>query len=118
MFRRRVFYDTAGKVIRSYVMHGSFNPHYTIDQEKNDLNITGCACLEWTTPDEEIEAAFASTDFEDNPRNVNIRVDLSGPEPQVIFSYTSVTEPTQTDDTADMQAALNLLGVVPEEETT
>lgn len=29
-----------------------------------------------------------------------------------------VEEPTQTDDTADMQAALNLLGVVPEEETT
>ena len=27
-------------------------------------------------------------------------------------------DPAQTDDTADMQAALNLLGVVPEEETT
>ena len=29
-----------------------------------------------------------------------------------------VEEPAQTDDTADMQAALNLLGVVPEEEIT
>lgn len=98
MFRRRVFYNAAGEVVRCYAMQGELNPYYTVEQEKNDFNITGCDCLEWTEPDPATEAAFAEVDADGKARTVSVTVDLSGSEPQLSFTYAPVEDPTERDD--------------------
>ena len=88
MFRRRIFYDETGKVLRSYVMDGRVNPSYTAEREKADLGLAGCDCMEWAEPDPEVEAAFANVDETGAPREVAVAVDVSGAAPQLVFEYT------------------------------
>ena len=115
MFRRRVFYDAAtGEVLRSSVMKGTLNPNHTAAREADTLGLTNYSCMEWTEPDAEIEAAFDPVDADGNPRVVNVSVDVSGTEPQLVFAYEAVPEPEQS-EAEDMQAALELLGVNPVE---
>ncbi len=115
LFRRRLFYDiSTGDVLRSYTMRGDLNTAYTVAQEAADLGLTGCACMEWTEPDPEVEAAFAPVDAEGKARIVTVTVDVSGAEPQLVFAYAPMPEP-EPNEKADMAAALALLGVVPEE---
>lgn len=114
MFRRRVFYDAeTGAVLRSSVMKGMLNPNHTAAREANALGLTNCSCMEWTEPDAAIEAAFEPVDADGNPRIVNVSVDVSGAEPQLVFEYTAVPEQEQS-EAEDMAAALALLGVTPE----
>lgn len=114
MFRRRVFYNAeTGAVLRSSVMKGMLNPNHTAAREAAALGLTNCACMEWTEPDSEIESAFSDIDSEGNPRIVNVSVDVSGTEPQLLFAYEAVPEQEQS-EYDDMQSALELLGVVPE----
>ena len=111
MFRRRIFYNTeAGAVLHSYAVEGNLKQDYTAENEAAALGLTGCACLEWSTPDADIEAAFEPVDAEGNPRIVNVSVDVSGEAPRLVFSYEAVPEP-QPNETEDMAAALALLGV-------
>ena len=115
MFRRRVFYDAAtGEVLRSSVMKGTLNPNHTAAREADTLGLTNCSCMEWTVPDEAVEAAFEPVDADGNPRIVNVSVDVSGAKPQLVFAYEAVPEPEQS-EAEDMQAALELLGVNPVE---
>ena len=88
MFRRRIFYDETGEVLRSYVMDGRIIQGYTVEQEKADLGLTGCDCMEWAEPDPEIEAAFADVDETGAARAVEVSVDVSGEAPQLVFEYT------------------------------
>ena len=114
MFRRRIFFDSdSGKIICGYVMQGVLNSRYTADMEAAALGLTNYACMEWIEPDAAIEAAFAGTDADGNPRVVNVSVDVSGAEPQLVFEYTAVPEQEQS-EAEDMAAALALLGVTPE----
>ena len=59
------------------------------------LGLKGCACLEWTETNADIEAAFEPVDADGNPRIVNVSVDVSGEAPQLVFSYEAVPEQTQ-----------------------
>lgn len=114
MFRRRVFYDAAtGEVLRTSIMKGMLNPNHTAAREAAALGLTNYACMEWTEPDADIEAAFEPVDADGNPRVVNVSVDVSGAEPQLVFAYEAVPEPEQS-ESEDMAAALALLGVTPE----
>ena len=114
MFIRRVFYDAAtGEVLRSSVMKGMLNPNHTAALEADALGLTNYACMEWTEPDAAIEAAFEPVDADGNPRIVNVSVDVSGTEPQLVFAYEAVPEQEQS-EAEDMAAALALLGVTPE----
>ena len=114
MFRRRVFYNAeTGAVLRSSVMKGMLNPNHTAAREANALGLTNYSCMEWTEPDAEIEAAFEPMDADGNPRIVNVSVDVSGAEPQLVFEYAAVPEQGQS-EAEDMAAALALLGVMPE----
>ena len=114
MFRRRVFYNAeTGAVLRSSVMKGMLNPNHTAAREANALGLTNYSCMEWTEPDAEIEAAFEPMDADGNPRIVNVSVDVSGAEPQLVFEYAAVPEQGQS-EAEDMAAALALLGVTPE----
>lgn len=111
-FVRWAFYDTSGAVKYTGMQRGDF-AHVPSEQVAAALGLTGCACLEWTEPDPEIEAAFSPVDADGNPRIVNVSVDVSGEAPRLVFSYEAVPEP-QPNETEDMAAALALLGVEPE----
>lgn len=114
MFRRRIFYDPeTGVVLHCGKMYGLLNPSYTADMEAYALGLTNCSCMEWTEPDAAIEAAFEPVDADGNPRIVNVSVDISGAEPQLVFEYAAVPEQGQS-EAEDMAAALTLLGVTPE----
>lgn len=114
MFIRRIFYDlSTGEIPCCYSMDGEIAP-FALEKDAEIRGLSGCACMEWTEPDPEIEAAFSPVDADGNPRIVNVSVDVSGEAPRLVFSYEAVPEP-QPNETEDMAAALALLGVVPEE---
>ena len=114
MFRRRLFYNAeTGAVLHESMATGCLASNYTSEMEAAALGLKNCSCMEWTEPDAEIEAAFADTDADGNPRIVNVSVDVSGAEPQLVFEYASVPEQGQS-EAEDAEAALALLGVVPE----
>ena len=111
-FVRWVFYDATGAVQYVGMQRGNFK-RISADAMAAALGLTNCSCMEWTEPDAEIEAAFADTDADGNPRIVNVSVDASGAEPKLVFEYASVPEHEQS-EAEDMAAALALLGVTPE----
>ena len=92
MYIRRVFYDpTTGAVLYGYTQQGDFE--YTQPAVIAALiGYPDAACMEWTTQDAAIEADFAETDSDGNPRRVNVSVDVSGDEPQLIFEYEAIEE--------------------------
>ena len=113
-FVRWVFYDATGAVQYVGMQRGNFK-RISADAMAAALGIKNCSCMEWTEPDAAIEAACEPVDADGNPRIVNVSVDVSGAEPQLVFEYTAVPEPEQKQSEAeDMAAALALLGVVPE----
>ena len=111
-FVRWVFYDVTGAVQYVGMQRGNFK-RISADDMAAALGLTNCSCMEWTEPDAAIEAAFEPVDADGNPRIVNVSVDVSGAEPQLVFAYAAVPEPEQS-ESEDMAAALALLGVVPE----
>ena len=111
-FVRWVFYDVTGAVQYVGMQRGNFK-RISADDMAAALGLTNYACMEWTEPDADIEAAFADTDVDGNPRIVNVSVDVSGTEPQLLFAYEAVPEQEQS-EAEDMAAALTLLGVTPE----
>lgn len=112
VFVRWVFYDATGAVQYVGMQRGNFKRISAADMA-SALGLTNCSCMEWTKPDAEIEAAFEPMDADGNPRMVNVSVDVSGAEPQLVFDYAAVPERGQS-ESEDMAAALALLGVTPE----
>lgn len=97
MYIRRVFYDPAtGAALYIYTQQGDFE--YTQPAVMAALiGHSDAACMEWTTPDSAIEAAFAETDADGKARRVNVSVDVSGDEPQLIFEYEAIEEASGDD---------------------
>ena len=113
-FVRWVFYDDTGDVQYIGMQRGDFK-HIPASELASALGLTNCSCREWTEPDAAIEAAFEPVDADGNPRVVNVSVNVSGAEPQLVFAYEAVPEPEQS-EAEDMAAALALLGVTPEDD--
>lgn len=111
-FVRWVFYNNNGSVQYVGMQRGNFKRIPQTDMAAA-LGLTNCSCMEWTEPDAEIESAFEPVDANGNPRIVNVSVDVSGAEPQLVFAYAPVSEQEQS-EAEDMAAALALLGVTPE----
>ena len=111
-FVRWVFYDDTGDVQYIGMQRGDFK-HIPASELASALGLTNCSCMEWTEPDAAIEAALEPVDADGNPRIVNVSVDVSGAEPQLVFAYAAVPEQEQS-EAEDMAAALALLGVTPE----
>ena len=111
-FVRWVFYDDTGAVRYIGMQRGDFK-HIPASELASALGLTNNSYMEWTEPDAAIEAAFEPVDTDGNPRIVNVSVDVSGAEPQLVFEYAAVPEPEQS-EAEDMAAALALLGVMPE----
>lgn len=97
MYIRRVFYDPAtGVALYIYTQQGDFE--YTRSEVMAALiGYSDAACMEWTTQDAAIEAAFAETDSDGKARRVNVSVDVSGDEPQLIFEYEAIEEASGDD---------------------
>lgn len=97
MYIRRVFYDPAtGAALYIYTQQGDFE--YTQPAVMAALiGHLDAACMEWTTPDSAIEAAFTETDADGKARRVNVSVDVSGDEPQLIFEYEAIEEASGDD---------------------
>ena len=112
-FVRWVFYDNTGAVQYIGMQRGDFK-HIPASELASALGLTNCSCMEWTEPDAAIEAGFEPVDKDGNPRIVNVSVDVSGVEPQLVFAYEAVPEQEQS-EAEDMAAALALLGVTPTE---
>ena len=92
MWLRRIFYNgNTGEVLCGYSMDGNIAP-FAQEKDAEIRGITGCACIEWSEPDPEIEAAFSPTDADGSPRIVNVSVDVSGEAPRLVFSYEAVAE--------------------------
>lgn len=65
--------------------------------EADAVGLTNWGVLEWSEPDTEIEAALAEVDADGKARTVSVTVDLSGSEPQLLFTYAPVEDPTERD---------------------
>lgn len=132
-FIRRIFYDlSTGTTLYSYMMEGSITPMLPAAEAAMRI-FTDYGVLNWDEKIETVEAAFAKTDY--NVIKVDITNTVSGGDAITYMEYTgtvvrvlSVTDtenrpvtlafenvefPTVEDETADMQAALTLLGVEP-----
>lgn len=97
MWIRRIFYNVFdGQALRESVAEGSFRL-LAQEEEARLCGLENWGCMEWREKDAAVEAAFANTDAEGNPRTVEVSVDMSGDEPQLVFSYMPIEE-TEGDD--------------------
>lgn len=96
-FVRWVFYDSTGTVQYSGTQEGSFR-HVPAEDVARAMGCEGAACMEWREKYPEIEAAFAPQDADGNPRMVEVSVDVSKEEPQLVFTYTPVEDAPEGDD--------------------
>lgn len=107
MFVRKVYYDRdSGDVVAMYSMDGAINVPSQSQDEEIFASIKGnpsILCLVWNEKDQEIEEGFS--------RCTGFTVDVSGPVHRVEFDYTPLPEPTEHPDPAQMEQALNELGV-------
>lgn len=105
MFLRRLFYDLAtGGMLGMRVISGAaIAPSIATDAE----GLVNWGVVEWTTPDPTTEAAMAAADEDGNPRTVTVKVDVGSTPPKLTYTYA----PADAGGVADMQTALNLLGV-------
>lgn len=103
MFVRRLYYDTTGAMLHSYMMAGSITV-LPADEVAAGLGLTNYACMEWLEPDQAIEDSFARS-------YGRVNVDVTQEPHALAFDYSEPPEPYN--EYTDMQAALGVLGVTP-----
>lgn len=96
-FVRWVFYDSDGSVRYSGTQEGNFR-HVPAEDVAVDFGLENVECMEWREKDPAIEATFSGVDAEGNPRSVEVSVDVSGDEPQLVFTYTPIENAPAGDD--------------------
>ncbi len=106
-FLRRIYFDlTTGEVLHAYHMQGDIAPG-TPDEDALFCGLSNYGYFEWAEPVAEIEQAFRDSDG-------RVTVDITQTPPQLVFDYSPLPEQEPT-EAEDMQAALEALGVQPEE---
>lgn len=105
MFLRRLFYDTnTGAMLQMITLSGAAIAQ-SLDADADGL--TNWSVMEWTEPDEEVEVAFAETDADGNPRRVNVSVDVTGSEPQLVFEYEKIQAAENPYEIIDIMEGIN-----------
>lgn len=79
MFVRRLYYDTTGAMLHSYMMAGSITV-LPADEVAAGLGLTNYACMEWLEPDPAIEDSFARS-------YGRVSVDVSQDPHELVFDY-------------------------------
>jgi hypothetical protein len=106
MFIRRIYYDKiTGEILHSYMMQGDilhFSPEkdFETNAELIGRSFADVDCMEWATPNEEIEDSFA--------RCSSFSI-VGG---QLMFNFDPILIPGES-STTDMANALEILGVDP-----
>ena len=103
MFVRRLYYDTTGAMLHSYMMAGSITV-LPADEVAAGLGLTNYACMEWLEPDQAIEDSFARS-------YGRVSVNVTQEPHELVFDMSEPAEPYN--EYTDMQAALGVLGVTP-----
>lgn len=105
MFLRRLFYDTnTGAMLQMITLSGAAIAQ-SLDADADGL--TNWSVMEWTEPDEEVEAAFANVDADGNPRRVNVSDDVTGSEPQLVFEYEKIQAAENPYEIIDIMEGIN-----------
>lgn len=111
MFIRKLYYDlTTGAVLSSHMRQGSvrmttFAEDINVLPELAGRTEADTGCMVWTEADAEIEAAFAAA--------TSVTVDVTQTPHTLVFDYTPL--PAEPDPVAEMETALNEMGVVTRE---
>lgn len=106
-FVRWIFYSpNTGEVLYIHTQQGDF-VRGTADELISALDPTNWSVMEWTEPDEEVEAAFANVDADGNPRRVNVSVDVTGSEPQLVFEYEKIQAAENPYEIIDIMEGIN-----------
>lgn len=107
MFVRKLYYSlSTGEVLESYMRLGdvimtSFDEDVNTLPSLADRTEDNTGCIVWEAPDPVMEEAFANA--------TGVLIDVQATPHQIVFDYTPA--PEITDPTAEMEAALNELGV-------
>lgn len=111
MFIRKLYYDlTTGTVLSSHMRQGSVRMT-TFAEDVASLpelawrTEADTGCMVWTEFDSVIEEAFSKA--------TGVSVDVAAEPHQIVFDYTPL--PVEPDPMAEMEAALNELGVTTRE---
>lgn len=99
MFIRRLYYNSAGEVLHSYMMSGDIKPISAWDEAVR-LGLEDWNAMEWNNPDPVVEQNFIDA-------YGRVSVDVESGELVFDFSPLPVVE-TEEDD---MRNALSILGV-------
>lgn len=111
MFIRKLYYDlTTGAVLSSHMRQGdvimtTFAEDVAVLPELAGRTEADTGCMVWTEFDSVIEEAFAAA--------TSVSVDVAAEPHQIVFDYTPL--PVEPDPVAEMEAALNELGVTTRE---
>ena len=107
MFVRKLYYDLAtGVVLSSHMRQGNvrmttFAEDVAVLPELAGRTEENTGCMVWETPNADTEAAFAAA--------TGVSVDVAQTPHAVVFDYTPI--PAEPDPVAEMEAALNEMGV-------
>ena len=105
MFLRRLFYDlTTGAMLQMLTLSGAAVAQ---SLEADAEGLTNWGVLEWTEPDPATEAAFAEVDADGNPRRINVSVDVTGSEPQLVFEYEKIQAAKNPYEIIDIMEGIN-----------
>lgn len=111
LFIRKLYYDLiSGETLASYMRQGdvimtTFAEDVAALPELAGRAEVDTGCMVWTEFDSVIEEAFAAA--------TGVSVDVAAEPHQIVFDYTPL--PVEPDPMAEMEAALNELGVTTRE---
>lgn len=111
MFIRKLYYDLeTGTVLESQMRQGDVVMTTFAEDAEVLSSLAGrteadTGCMVWETPDAETEAAFAAA--------TGVSVDVTQTPHALVFDYTPL--PAEPDPVAEMETALNEMGVVTRE---
>ena len=100
MFIRRLYYNSQGEILHSYMMQGNIKDPLSAADEAARLGIEEWNVMEWSNPDPVVEQNFIDS-------YGRVSVDMESGELVFDFSPLPVVE-TEADD---MRNALSILGV-------
>ena len=111
MFIRKLYYDISiGTVLSSHMRQGSVRMTTFAEDVASLPELAGrteadTGCMVWAEPDEALEAAFTAA--------TGVSVDVTQTPHALGFDYTPL--PAEPDPVAEMETALNEMGVVTRE---
>ena len=100
MFIRRLYYNSQGEILHSYMMQGNIKDPVSAADEAARLGLEDWNAMEWNSPDPVVEQNFIDS-------YGRVSVDMETGELVFDFSPLPVVE-TEADD---MRNALSILGV-------